>query len=98
MKIDLAKAKEQIHDLEIRMYKLPRERRLLRDIIIIPVQTIRDLMEREGTPSLLQNQGLTNKNCVYNANSSYLKCTVHPSGSCEGCKKFEFSPKTSQSF
>jgi Family of unknown function (DUF6464) len=28
----------------------------------------------------------SNTNCVYNARSSHLKCTVHPSGSCDGCK------------
>jgi Family of unknown function (DUF6464) len=35
------------------------------------------------------NLKYNNTNCVYNTNSPHLKCTVHPSGSCDGCKDFE---------
>jgi Family of unknown function (DUF6464) len=50
------------------------------------------------SPSRWETRPPVNENCAYNARSPHLKCTVHPIGSCDGCKDFEFSPKISQSF
>jgi Family of unknown function (DUF6464) len=43
----------------------------------------------DDSPSRRETRPPTNENCAYNARSPHLKCTVHPIGSCDGCKDFE---------
>ena len=45
---------------------------------------------RVALPSLrLKNRAIGNTDCLYNAESQYLRCAVNPDGPCEGCVKFK---------
>jgi Family of unknown function (DUF6464) len=51
-----------------------------------PMQISSECMELLALNTLSKNN---NTNCTYNARSPHLKCTVNPTGSCDGCKDFE---------
>jgi Family of unknown function (DUF6464) len=51
-----------------------------------PMQISSECMELLALNTLSKNN---NTNCTYNTRSPHLKCTVHPSGSCDGCKDFK---------
>lgn len=39
--------------------------------------------------SRVHPQGIGDVGCKNNARSSYLRCTINPSGACQGCKDYE---------